>query len=276
MKKLLILALLFAPTFLHAQSTGLINRTDAQMGKLTLIPLSPESAQRSFNIVIQDTVLYFGKQKEVIIAGPIKNLTAGTVEIYFQRTHIRLPEGWITSVCFGGNCWGDTISSTPPGYPFTLGPGDTSLFNLDLWDIMPYTMDDSVIDYLKFTDIRGTSKDTISFILKAVKLAPLAVQDNKTKSALSNPKITSIYPSPLIQGNSIKVKVSSPKESSLSYSIYDGVGRSVALGVMRQHIGLGDNTISIGSLDGLTNGTYMLKFNFGDGSSSTYFFQVLR
>ena len=103
-----------------------------------------------------------------------------------------------------------------------------------------------------------------------------AVQDNKPKQAVTNPKIVAIYPTPLVQGSSIKVKVSSPRESNLSYSIYDALGRVVALGVTRQHIGIGDNTVSISTLDGLVNGSYLLKLNFGDGSSDTHFFQVLR
>ena len=135
---------------------------------------------------------------------------------------------------------------------------------------------DSVVDYIRFTALSGDPGDTVSFILKGVINMPEGVSDQQNKSLSSHPKIKAVYPSPLVSGNEIKVKISSPRENSLSYSIYDGIGRVVALGVPRQRLNLGDNTIGINSLEGLTAGSYMLKLSFGDGSSDTYFFQVMR
>jgi hypothetical protein len=116
---------------------------------------------------------------------------------------------------------------------------------------------------------------TVSLMENADTVLPLAKTEQSAKS-VTGPKISAIYPSPLIQGASIKVKISSPKETTLSYSIYDGIGRVVALGVTRQHINLGTNTITINSLDGLANGSYSLKISFGDGSSDLQMFQVLK
>jgi len=134
---------------------------------------------------------------------------------------------------------------------------------------------DTLIDYVKLTALTGDPGDTVSFSVKTVFTPQLSVQTEQRQN-ISGPSITAIYPSPLVQGNSLKVRVFSPRDCSFSYLIYDAISRVVGFGVTRQHINLGDNTIDISSLEGLSNGGYMLKLNFGDGSSDSHFFQVVR
>jgi hypothetical protein len=236
----------------------------------------PLQSKGSFNIAMSDSVVYFDPGALATIHGTISNLTHSQVGIIFHRTHLRLPDSnWTSSVCFGLNCFSSKTDSIPETSAFILDPGLTGDFILNLLDPEEYNGVDSLVDYIRFTAVGSDAGDTLSYVLKAVLRPQSGVQDNQPKP-IGNPKIVTIYPSPLVQGSAIKVKVSSPRESNLSYSIYDGLGRVVALGVTRQHIGLGDNTVSISSLDGLSNGSYMLKFNFGDGSSDTHFFQVLK
>ncbi len=288
MKKLLIIILLLVPVLVSAQERLLINRLDAQtfdhiqtemknsMGKYTLLIQSPLQVGKSFRIVMGDTVTNFDPGVTTPLSGGISNLTNGPVQIIFHRTHLHLPSSdWTSSVCFGVNCFAPFVDSIPPSSAYSLDPGNhgTFVMNFNSQDNLHV---DSIVDYIRFTALSGDPGDTLSFILKAITNPQDAVQDQQPKTSIVHPKIKAVYPSPLVSGNEIKVKVTSPRENSLSYSIYDGIGRVVALGVTKQRLTLGDNTIGINSLDGLSNGSYMLKLSFGDGSSDSYFFQVMK
>ncbi len=291
MKKLLIIILLLVPVLVSAQEHVLINRIDDQTGVLIqkamgemektgdrytlLIQSSPQSG-KSFNIVMGNTVINFDPGVTTPLSGGISNLTIQPVQIIFHRTHLHLPSSdWTSSVCFGVNCFAPFVDSISPSSAYILDPANhgTFVMNFNSQDVSHV---DSIVDYIRFTALSGDPGDTLSFILKAITNQQNLVLDQQPKVFLSHPKIKSVYPSPLLSGNQINVKVASPRENSLSYSIYDGIGRTVALGVTKQHLIIGDNTIGINSLDGLTNGSYMLKLSFGDGSSDTYFFQVMK
>lgn len=291
MKKLLIIILLLVPVLVSAQEHVLINRIDDQTGVLIqktmgemektgdrytlLIQSSPQSG-KSFNIVMGNTVINFDPGVTTPLSGGISNLTIQPVQIIFHRTHLHLPSSdWTSSVCFGVNCFAPFVDSISPSSAYILDPANhgTFVMNFNSQDVSHV---DSIVDYIRFTALSGDPGDTLSFILKAITNQQNLVLDQQPKVFLSHPKIKSVYPSPLVSGNQIKVKVTSPRENSLSYSIYDGIGRTVALGVTKQRLIIGDNTIGINSLDGLTNGSYMLKLSFGDGSSDTYFFQVMK
>lgn len=295
MKKLIIIVLLILPAMLSAQErifinpTGgqLINRVDGQNGifipqemgktsdRYTLLIQSPQQVGKSFKIVMRDSVINFTPGTTSAMHGDISNLTKQPVRIIFHRTHLHLlSSDWSSSVCFGINCFAPFVDSIPPSNAYSLDTATQGLFTLN-FNSQDSLHIDSVVDYIRFTALSGDPGDTASFILKGIINAPEAVNDQPV-TMLSHPKIKAIYPSPLVSGNQIKVKVSSPRESSLSYSIYDGIGRVVALGVPKQRLNLGDNTIGINSLDGLTAGSYMLKLSFGDGSNDTYFFQVMK
>jgi len=282
MKKIVFALLLFMPMIASAQVHSLINRIDDETGARiqTLIgtdryPLLIQSTLgngKSFTINFPTTSVQILSGTTTPLIGTITVKTITPVQINFRRTHLYLPSGWATSVCFGSSCYATTTDSLPSGYTFT--PGVDGSFTLDFDCPKTATRSDSIIDYITLTAEDGDPSDTISFMLKGVYVPQAGVTESQQLNV--GPKITSVYPSPLVQGSAIKVRVSSPRETNLSYTIYDGVGRVVGLGTTRQHISLGDNTISINSLDGLSSGSYMLKLNFGDGSSDTHFFQVLK
>ena len=291
MKKLLVFALpLLVPVLANAQSGRLINRIDRQTGtSITLInadgsfdsrtkPLlrmEPQKA-KSFRVVLQDSSItgIYGESPE--ISATIISSSLSVVKMIFERTHLRIDTNMSAGICLC-SCYADFLDTLPASGACDLGGITqpwTFLFHPHCVNKISQT--DSIVDYVKLTALTGDPGDTVSFIVKGVFKPASGVADNQPKPVSSNPKITAIYPTPLIQGNSIKVKVLSPLESSLSYSIFDAVGRVIALGVTRQHIALGDNTVTIGSLDGLLNGSYLLKLSFADGSSATHFFQVMR
>jgi hypothetical protein len=99
---------------------------------------------------------------------------------------------------------------------------------------------------------------------------------HRTSAVSGGFKISSVYPSPLVSGSSIKAKVYSPQSTTYSYSIFDAVGREVAYGSTRHRLLIGDNTLEISSLEGLPAGSYLLRVNFQGGGSDAYPFQVIR
>ena len=289
MKKFIVLLLVLSPICGFAQTAPYIdspiNRIDNQNGNIIywnaefegttpLLHQPTPQSESSFSITMTDgNTLSFKSGTLGVLMGTIHNLTLAPVRIKFIRSHLRLSPFWTSSICFGANCYAPKTDSIDDDAAYEVPPnGDPGEFRLNIE--CPAKASDSSIDYIRFIAV-GTT-DTMTLILIAKATPQAGVNDLQPKQLGANPKITSIYPSPLVQGSSIKVKVTSPRESSISYSIFDNVGREVGLGATRQHIGLGDNTIEIRSLDGLANGSYMLKLKFSDGSSDTHFFQVLK
>jgi hypothetical protein len=273
------ISLLLIPALSIAQTGRLINRIDKQIASSitrnsVILPTTPE-ANKSFSISFPSQTITLSNDGvgPISLIGTITVNGSAPVNINFHRTHVHLPDGWLSSVCFGSSCYSTTTDSLPVAYAFA--PNVAGSFTLDFYCPKTATQTDSIVDYIKLDVQDGDPGDTMSFFLTGILTVESAVLDQQN-TLPGSPKITAIYPSPLVQGNAIRVKVTSPRESNLSYSIYDALGRVVALGVTRQRVGLGDNTISIGSLDGLGNGSYLLKFNFGDGSSDSHFFQILR
>ncbi|MEP7235654.1 MAG: hypothetical protein ABI778_10190, partial [Ignavibacteriota bacterium] len=247
MKKLIVLLLLLSPMVLLAQTGRLINRIDreeaaklvqSEAGKTSenffvktaavsdKVLLSQQAGgEHTFNIVMGEESIQFDPGDVAIIHGSMTNLTNSPVKIIFNRKHIRRPTTeWTSSICFGTNCFSADKDDLDPDYAFVLDPATIGDFFLNIYENENFTGVDSIIDYIKFTAVGSTEADTLSFTLKGVLNEQLGVEDNQPKAATA-PKIVTIYPSPLVEGNSIKVKISSPRESNLSYSIYDGVGR---------------------------------------------------
>jgi hypothetical protein len=136
------------------------------------------------------------------------------------------------------------------------------------------TVSDSIVDYVKFVASSGDPADTLGVMFVGT-YAYSGVEQGKAVGA-DPAKIVSIYPSPLISGNSVHAKVASPREMNFSYSIIDALGREVGFGMSHQRLLQGDNTLEISELTGLLNGSYTLKFSFGDGSMDSHLFQIMR
>jgi hypothetical protein len=246
----------------------LINRQDDQ--KAVVYHATLVASAKSFSIDLKATRASLISDQDVIIEGTIHNTSSGSLPIDFHRTHIRLPEDWTASICFGTTCYAPIADSVPPQFSFSI---DDSTAEFLLHITGTGNGPDSLVDYIKFVALTGDPSDTIGVLFTGVLSQNAGVNQGQASTQVQS-KILSLYPSPLIDGNAIRVKVSSPKVQSFSYSISDELGRGVAFGTTHQQLIQGDNTCSIGELAGLTNGTYLLKFTFGDGSVDTRTFQI--
>ena len=252
--------------------TTLINRVDEQTAIVNHNPLATQD-QTSFTLTLdQGNRAKVVPGKDITLNGVIKNKTAFDLQVNFRRSYTRLPQGWTSSICFGETCYSPKTDSLPPGLGYLIAqPDSTALFVLHLY-VPPSGTPDSLSEYIQFFAENGNPEDTIGISFVGI-LQSLGVEQ-QTPPAQTQPKILALYPSPLIDGNSIKVKVNAPREMAFSYSISDELGRSVAFGSTHQRLSQGESTYQISELAGLSTGTYLLKITFGDGSVDTRSFQV--
>lgn len=294
-----LLAVLFAATtFAQGVSVPdyLINRVDAQNGErwqhsvnftigASTAPSTPvlldkvrpaqKPAQQnnSFSISFPSQTIEFTGGGVGNVKAHLINTTDSTIRLVFRRWQTLPNEEWNSSVCFGDACYIYFVDSLPWGnIEFYEFPARAEAeFKLAVF--APEGANDSMSAYIRIQAINTTDDDSIGFFLVAKAIPLESISGSNTKT---NFKIESVYPSPLVSGSSLKVKLSAPQNAGYTYAIFDNLGREVAYGSTRQHLLVGDNTVEITSLEGLVTGSYLLRVKFNGGGSDAIPFQVIR
>lgn len=231
----------------------------------------PAGAQeKTFDITMSQPRIEMGLNGYGSVTGHMKNLTLDPVKLIFKRVQV-IPAGWTTSVCFGDLCYPDFIDTIPPTSAYILEANAEAEFKLNVTSAPD--IEDSVVTYVCVSAVGSSEDDSVGLWMVAVSKAQKAVD---RVSGSSRTSIRSVFPSPLVSGNSINVNVEAAREVGYRYSIYDQFAREVAFGTSHRKLMSGNNNFNISSLEGLASGTYLLKLNFTDGSSDTYSFTVLR
>ncbi|HEY6171553.1 MAG TPA: T9SS type A sorting domain-containing protein [Candidatus Kapabacteria bacterium] len=293
----LLLLAVFATASL-AQDIRVINRVDKQSDQRwnhevsssvmatgatdnsTPVPLdkerslqTPANSDLSFSIHFPSQVIEFDAGTIGNIKAHLVNNTDDTLHLVFRRWQT-LPNGWNSSVCFGDLCYLYFVDSLPWGgleyYEFP--PRAEAEFKLAV--SAPDGASDSMAAYIQIQAINTNNEDSVGFFLAAKAHVPLAAVG--TSDPKPNFNIQSVYPSPLVSGSSLKVKLTAPDNAGYSYTIFDNLGREVAFGSTRQQLMVGENTVEISSLDGLLTGSYLLRIKFNGGGSDAIPFQVIR
>ncbi len=245
----------------------------------------PTFAQMSTTTVSESkalTLVIKGSNRGEMTAGDVINLdadiynnTPNEVQLNFKRTHLNIPLNWTSSICFGITCYAPKTDSLKSDAAFTLPAGTEPVnFHLSLY-CPPGSFPDSVVDYIKFFIQDGSEADTVSSIFIGY-LGGLASVGQTNELTNSQPEIISIYPSPLTNGSSVRVKINSPYETDVKYSIFDEGGREIAFGTIPNRLVRGYNICEVSKLNSLANGNYFMKFIFNDGSITKYTFQIVR
>lgn len=266
----------------RVEPSVLVNRADAQTGAFERpaihmnSPMNPQEAPTSFSISFDATSVELVPGQTVSILGTIANTTSADVQLKFFRYHLHIPDTWTSSICFGENCYAPRVDSFSEFASYTLPAGTVNAeFRLNLYCPSDYNGTDSVVDYVRFEAYGSDASDTVSGLFTGYYQGQNSAQDIAPPA--DKPKITSVFPSPLLNGNSIRLRVSVPHDMGFTYSISDEVGRQVAFGTSRVHLHAGDDNIcEIGELNGFTNGNYTVKFSFADGSVDSRMFQIMR
>lgn len=234
---------------------------------------TPTNLDQSFSINFTSQVIEFEGGTNGNIKAHLVNNTDDTLHLVFRRWQTLPSDTWNSSVCFGDLCYIYFVDSLPWGniqhYEFL--PKAEAEFKLTVY--APEGAYDSMSAYIRIQAINTTNQDSVGFFLVA-KARPLeSVGASNTKR---NFDIQSVYPSPLVSGSSLKVKLTSPENAGYSYTVFDNLGREVAFGSTRHQLMIGENTIEISSLDGLVTGSYLLRIKFNGGGSDAIPFQVIR
>ena len=283
MKKLFVaIALLFVANYASAQTvtgvdgyrSNLINRIDHQenfspINGYSVQPLS--EAPKAITVTAEEPRVSVTSGDITYQKVHIKNNTDSTLILNVYRKHLHLPLKWTSSICSPITCYPAGRDTLPE---FVFAPGVLPVdYILNIY-CPTLSFPDSIVDELVFVVKTGNINDSVHGTYTGV-LQPFAgVEPNKTISIQT--KILSVYPSPLLDGNAIRVKINSPREQSFTYSIMDEIGKEVAFGTTHQRLTVGDNTCQIGELNGLAKGNYILKFTFADGTADTRMFQIAR
>ena len=234
---------------------------------------TPTGLTGAYSITFNEQNIEFTSGTSGNIKGHLVNHTDSTLRLVFHRWQSLPNDEWNSSVCFGDACYIYFVDSLPWGnieyYEFPAKA--EAEFKLTVY--APDGANDSMTAYIQIQAINTTSDDSIGFFLGA-KAIPL--ESVGTSQIRPNFKIQSIYPSPLVSGSSIKVKLTSPQSAGYSYAIFDNLGREVAFGSTRHQLMIGENTVEISSLDGLLTGSYLLRIKFNGGGSDAIPFQVIR
>jgi len=234
---------------------------------------TPAGNKGSFSIEIETQDTVFNGGAVCNMKAHLTNNTDSTLHLVFHRWQTLPNSSWFSSVCFGDACYISFVDSLPWGsndhYDFL--PFTECEFKLAIY--APADARDSMDAYIRIQAINTKADDTVGFFL-AARAEPLSsVGNQNTQSSF---KIQSIYPSPLVSGSSIKVKLTAPESAGYSYTIFDNLGREVAFGSTRHQLMIGENTVEISSLDGLLTGSYLLRIKFNGGGSDAIPFQVIR
>ncbi len=230
-------------------------------------------ADKSFSIHFDSKSIEFTGGTNGNVKAHLVNNTDSTLRLVFRRWQTLPNSDWNSSVCFGDACYIYFVDSLPWGnieyYDFPAKA--EAEFKLAVY--APEGANDSMSAYIRIQAINTTNEDSVGFFLVA-KAKPL--ESVGTSNTNTNFKIQSVYPSPLVSGSSLRVKLTAPQSAGYSYTIFDNLGREAAFGSTRQQLMIGDNTVEITSLDGLVTGSYLLRVKFNGGGSDAIPFQVIR
>jgi hypothetical protein len=234
---------------------------------------TPANHDESFSMHFTDQVIEFESGNIGNIKAHLVNNTDDTLKLIFHRWQTLPNDSWNSSVCFGTLCYASWVDSLPWGINqyYAFPPRGEAEFKLTVY--APEDANDSMIAYIRIQAINTPNQDSVGFLL-AAKAAPLESVGTSTPKLSFN--IQSVYPSPLVSGSSLKVKLTAPDNAGYSYTIFDNLGREVAFGSTRHQLMVGENTVEISSLDGLLTGSYMLRMKFNGGGSDAIPFQVIR
>lgn len=227
----------------------------------------------SFTFTTDQSITFTPGQPGNSIKAHLVNHTDSTLKLVFRRWQTLPNSSWFTNVCFGDLCYIDFVDSLPWGsieyyeFPAKAEAEFKLLINA------PEGANDSMSAYIRIQAINTTDEDSVGFFLVA-KAKPL--ESVGASNAKTSFKIQSVYPSPLVSGSSLRVKLTSPESAGYSYMVFDNLGREAAFGSTRQQLMIGENTVEITSLDGLVTGSYLLRVKFNGGSSDAIPFQVIR
>jgi hypothetical protein len=191
---------------------------------------------------------------EIVIDFEVVNVSPDTQIVFEVRTINDLPQGWLSSLCFGQYCFQseiDSIATTPPAFPQPpLAPGDTLETSIHV-----YTDQVSIATAYVQIQVGTFSNPSNRYILdfKATTDPTVNVDD---KNILNTYNLYQNYPNPFNPSTKINYNIGEP--GLVQLKVYNVLGVEVAALVNEYK----------------NSGVYSVDFNASDFSSGVYFYSL--
>jgi hypothetical protein len=190
---------------------------------------------------------------EMVFDFEVINISQSQQTIFEVRTINDLPGQWISSLCFGINCFSpllDSAATTPDFFTDPLDPGDTLITSLHVTALQNEGTANVQIQIGTFRN--PEVRTTIDFVATTI---PTAVEDEIV--TVENYYLAQNYPNPF--NPSTKINYGIEKAGEVEITVYNILGNKIATLV-----------------DGMKSaGNHSVSFNASNLSSGIYFYKIV-
>ncbi|HDZ59096.1 MAG TPA: T9SS type A sorting domain-containing protein [Ignavibacteriales bacterium] len=206
---------------------------------------------QDIEVITHETFLSDTLGAEMVFEFEIVNISNVEQTVFEVRTINDLPPNWVSSLCFGQNCFPpsfDSVATTPDFNTPPLAPGDTLLSSLHVTALV----NDGIANVQIQAGTFHNPNDRITIDFEATTL-PVSVDGEKTLPGQYF--LAQNYPNPF--NPSTKIKFGLKDASVVSLKVYDILGNEVAT-LINEFRDAGDYEVNFNSVH-LSSGIYFYK-----------------
>jgi hypothetical protein len=220
---------------------------------LTLILfVNTKSQSQDIQVIVHDTILYDTLGAEIVFDFEIINLTMMNQIVFELRTIENLPEGWMSGLCFGENCFAphlDSIATTPDFFTPELGPLDTLRSSVHV-----FAWEQHGTGYVQIqigTFQNPNNKITVDFVATTTQ-----TDVNDPSQSVQKYSLQQNYPNPFNPATNISFNLA--KSSFVTLKVFNLLGEEVASLINRN----------------MNQGTHTVKFDARRFNSGVYLYKL--
>ncbi len=216
---------------------------------------------QDIQVIANETHLYDTLGAEIVFDFEIINISQANQVVFEVRTINTMPQGWMSSLCFGENCFApnvDSIATTPEFFTDELAPGDTLLSSLHVFTGETNGTSNTQIQFATFRApddriIKDFSATTLLNDVKdPVKLNAFALMQN--------------YPNPFNPSTEISFNLKS--SSFVSLKVFNLLGQEVA-NLLNGNLHQGMHSVKFDASK-LNSGVYLYRLDAKGFDGSTF------
>lgn len=220
---------------------------------VTIIMLSGTFYAQDIAVTVHRTHIDSTLGSEMVFDFEVVNISQYQQTVFEVRTINDLPTDWISSLCFGINCFSpflDSAATTPDFFTEPLNPGDTLITSLH---VTALNNEGTANVQIQVGTFRNPSDRVIIDFTATVN--PVSVEEEKT--FVEKYFIEQNYPNPF--NPSTKINYGLKKAGNVEISVYNILGNKVA-------------TLVNGFKSA---GNHSISFNASNLSSGVYFYKII-